>query len=273
MVSRQSHQLFEHVDRENELKVIDYFKKALRLNPDHKDAQFELALSFFNVKEYKKSIEEFNKLELKYPGDSKVYNNRGMAYDELDEYSAAIKDYNKSIELNPEDFASYRNLGLLYEQAFFKMDSAILYFEKAAQKAPKNYEVRYSLVIALQLAKRYEESLDQSNIAEQLDNRRSGLYVTRGLTKYYLADYKGAIEDNLFSISMQMPGLYEKHTNSLKYTYNNLAKCYYKVGEITNACTYWQKALTEGYVYRNEWREQYGIEDPVELLKKHCSGK
>ena len=54
------------------------------------------------------------------------------------------------------------------------------------------------------------------------------------------------------------------------YTYNNCANAMFAIDDKAGACEWWQKALDKGYVYRPEWKEQYDIDDPVELIKKHC---
>jgi len=61
-------------------KKIEYYTKAIELNPEYAEA----------------------------------YCNRGFAYDNKGEYDRAIEDYNKAIELNPEFAEVYNNRGLAY---------------------------------------------------------------------------------------------------------------------------------------------------------------
>ena len=55
-----------------------------------------------------------------------------------------------------------------------------------------------------------------------------------------------------------------------KYPPNNLANSYFKLNQVNKACEYWRKALDLGYVYKPEWKQEFGIHDPVELVKKWC---
>ena len=64
----------------NRETTIEYYTRAIELNPEYADA----------------------------------YNNRGNAYRNIKEYEKAISDYNRAIELNPEDAMAYENLSELY---------------------------------------------------------------------------------------------------------------------------------------------------------------
>ena len=57
-----------------------------------------------------------------------------------------------------------------------------------------------------------------------------------------------------------------------KYAYamNNKANTLFASGKKSEACEWWGKAIKTGYQYEAKWKIQYKIDDPVELLKKHC---
>ena len=71
---------YDEDQKGNRENAIEYYTRAIELNPEYADA----------------------------------YNNRGNAYRNLKEYEKAISDYNRAIELNPEDADAYENLSELY---------------------------------------------------------------------------------------------------------------------------------------------------------------
>ena len=44
-----------------------------------------------------------------------AYSNRGISYDNMDQYPRAIEDFDKAIQLQPGDAAAYYNRGLVYD--------------------------------------------------------------------------------------------------------------------------------------------------------------
>ena len=71
---------YDEGQKGNRETAIEYYTRAIELNPEYVDA----------------------------------YNNRGNAYDDIKEYEKAISDYNRAIELNPEYAMAYENLSELY---------------------------------------------------------------------------------------------------------------------------------------------------------------
>jgi len=49
-----------------------------------------------------------------------------------------------------------------------------------------------------------------------------------------------------------------------------MANCYFELEQFDKACLFWKKALDNGYNYKPEWKEIYGISDPIELIKDNC---
>lgn len=95
-------------------------------------------------------------------------------------------------------------------------------------------------------------------------------YNNRGLVKYYLKQYDGAIDDFNNALRIQEDKVVYRSYSTDKYAYNNMANCYYALGKLSEACKYWQTALDLGYSYKPGWKEEYGIDDPADLIKQHC---
>lgn len=54
------------------------------------------------------------------------------------------------------------------------------------------------------------------------------------------------------------------------YSINGKANTYFKMGDLDLACQNWKKSIDLGYIFKEEWADQYDIEDPKILISKHC---
>jgi serine/threonine protein kinase len=86
---------------------------------------------------YDKAIEVYTTAIELNPIDSKLYNNRGIAYYAKREYEKSIADYTKAAELNPSHTSAYINRGLVYKDIGYD-EMAITDFRKALELDPEN---------------------------------------------------------------------------------------------------------------------------------------
>ena len=93
---------------------IEYYSKAIEINPKHAVAYNNRGAAFNTLGEYQKAIDDYNKAIEINPKHAVAYNNRGAVFKNLGEYQKAIDDYTKSIELNPKLAATYNNRGHAY---------------------------------------------------------------------------------------------------------------------------------------------------------------
>jgi len=91
-------------------KAIEYYSKAIDINPKAASAYNNRGFLYFNLNHFKKAVSDLDKaIELK-PKFAIPFNNRGLCYHSLREYEKAIDDYNKAIEFDPSDFRPLSNL-------------------------------------------------------------------------------------------------------------------------------------------------------------------
>lgn len=93
----------------------------------------------------------------------RIHNNLGLYYGDLKEYEKGILSFEKAIEINPGHPYGYQNIGLQY-QGLKEWDTAIQYGETALEIS--SYPAAHAaLATAYYGAERYEESIEQSQIA------------------------------------------------------------------------------------------------------------
>jgi tetratricopeptide (TPR) repeat protein len=65
------------------------------------EALLEKGIAYYNIGQYQRAIEEYNKAILLEPNNAVTFYRRGLAYAKLGQYQYAIDDYNEAIRLNP----------------------------------------------------------------------------------------------------------------------------------------------------------------------------
>ena len=83
------------------------------------DSQFVLAYSnrgasYAILGEYRRAIEDFDRVLSMNPRFVQIYNYRGYAYESVGNHRQAIEDYNKALEINPRFALAYNNRGSAY---------------------------------------------------------------------------------------------------------------------------------------------------------------
>ncbi|KAF5433807.1 Tetratricopeptide (TPR) repeat containing protein [Candidatus Methanophagaceae archaeon] len=178
----------------NKETAIEYYTKALELNPEYPDAYYNRGATYYNLKDYEKAISDYNKaLELNQEYVD-AYNNRGLAYGDLKDYGKAISDFNKAIELNPEYADAYNNRGAAYYD-LTEYEVAISDWNKAIELNPEDATAYYNRGFAYDYLKDYEKAISDWNKAIELNPEYADAYNNRGLAYRNLKDYETAISD------------------------------------------------------------------------------
>lgn len=90
------------------------YTNALKLNKELIDAVYNLGLTQAYLGEFSDAIASFDKVNIRFPGDTNVYMQKAMAYMELKNYQEAFNNFGNSILLNPNSNAFYtRGMALL----------------------------------------------------------------------------------------------------------------------------------------------------------------
>jgi tetratricopeptide (TPR) repeat protein len=129
------------------------------------------ATELFKAKDYLKAIEKYQALLQKYPSDSALLNNSGLAYLKLNEFSKAEEQFQKVLKIDPKDAVAYNNLGTL-KMAELNSDESISYFYQAILYRPEMLEPHLNLGKAFELAGRPMEAVPEYQYF--LDHSKTG---------------------------------------------------------------------------------------------------
>jgi tetratricopeptide (TPR) repeat protein len=194
------------------------------------DSYFNIGNKKYRRKEYKTSIQDFNKVIELDPNKAWYYKYRGYSKSELQDYEGAIKDYDKAIELNPNvarvyiERASAKKELQDYEEAlqdynkgidlhnkevelnpdYYSRDNASIKFWLKDRELIRNkvkgyepndaYAYRYRANLKT-LKNDYQGAIEDYTKAIEIKSKDTEAYKGRAWAKSYLQDYNGAIED------------------------------------------------------------------------------
>lgn len=104
-------------DGKEYLKAIQKYEEALKLDKDSWLAHYEMAFSYFELKNYEKAIEH-SEISIKHDKNNAYFSYviLGSAYDLINNPKKAIKTYQKGIKKFPEVSLLHYNLALTYYQ-------------------------------------------------------------------------------------------------------------------------------------------------------------
>ena len=120
---------------ENYQDAINYYNKAIEINPEHANSYYNLGLLLHKIKNYKEAVKCFEKTLKNQPGFKNANNNLGVIFYNLGENLKAITCYKNEIQINPQNIEAYNNLGIVFYN-IGEVQKAINVFEKAIQIDP-----------------------------------------------------------------------------------------------------------------------------------------
>ncbi|MBN1633465.1 MAG: tetratricopeptide repeat protein [Ignavibacteria bacterium] len=132
-------------DMKNMTDALQYYKKAVEMEPESGDGYYELGKAYFNNENYISAIENFNKAKAKGLKTSILYLYSGLANYYEKEFEEAAIDFQNSVDLTPTTISylflakSYRQLG--------KNEEAIKEYENALTLEPDNQEAKDAIKV------------------------------------------------------------------------------------------------------------------------------
>ena len=120
-------------------------------------------------KKYQKAIVFLQKAIELNPEFKEAYYNLGLSYERLGEYKDAIKNLKKAIQLSPDDANAYYALGYVYYQKK-KNKQAVEAFEHAARLKPNNPFTHSKLGYAYLAWGKVERAREQYQVLKSLNS-------------------------------------------------------------------------------------------------------
>ena len=181
-------------NRRNYERAVEYYTKALRLNPQLIGAYNNRGNVYNSMGEHDCAIKDFTKAIQLRPDFADAYNNRGNAYDKKGNSDWAIKDFTKAIQLKSDLVEGYYNLGRIYHNSG-DLNRAIGEYTKAINLKPDYIEAYYNRGLAYHNSGDPDPAIGEYSKAINLNPNYAIAYNNRGVAYYSKGNHEKAIVD------------------------------------------------------------------------------
>lgn len=201
--------------------ALPYFAEAVKRNPNHSQAFFQIGYCLTKLGKNREAIEPYRKaLELK-PQDPTILSNLCAAYGNSGRYDEAVKSCQEAIQLNPSLAEAYNNLGWSYHRRG-RNEDAIQACKQAIRLQPDLAMAHYNLGNAYAALKRYEEAAGSYKQAIRFEFDYAEAHLNLGAAYFRMGKYEEAIDS--YQRALQLKSLMaEGHLN--------LGMAYLKIGD------------------------------------------
>ena len=168
---------------------ITFFTHVVSLNPQAKDAYFNLSVALWSVGQAKESLAASRDAIEQDPQHAGAHANAGAALIKLGRDDEAERHFHRALETDPNHVTSLQNLGILLGQRG-RFEEAVEKYRRIVELAPDHFVALDLMGRALFDLKRYAESLDALSRAVLLQpdsSSASELYRIMGQASELLA--------------------------------------------------------------------------------------
>jgi len=141
------------------LEAANFFKKALKLDPNNQGLQYNLAKSSLDGKNFQDALIQHQKLVKNFPLNLDAWVNLGMTYLHLNRDAEAVKAFEECLKVNPSHKEALVNIGAAFKN-LKEFDNAVLYADKAIQIDSHYAEAWSNRGVALKQLKLNIEALE-----------------------------------------------------------------------------------------------------------------
>jgi tetratricopeptide (TPR) repeat protein len=157
-------------------EATQHLQTALKFHPSYKNSYLQLGNCYNYLKQYEKSVENYNKVLSMDPNDENARNNLGITYRDAGRYygeekgdlKTAINYLEKAYTIKPNEYETLRLLGVAYGVSG-NNDKAIDFFSKALAVNPDNADALWNLGSAYSYAGNLAKANELHQKAIQID--------------------------------------------------------------------------------------------------------
>jgi len=207
-------------------------EKAIKLEPDSKDAHMKLAELFLYVEMRQDAINEINEVLKRDKNNPKAYYLKGILYKESGDTSLAISSFLTTTEQDPNYLLAFEQLGLIF--ANNGNPRAINFYETAIKLDPKNSLTRYNLGMFYQENGAPDKAAEVYKALLAIDPKFSNAYYNLGFIEIeFNKNAKAAIpyfvdaekSNPNFAAAIYMQGLCFEKLGSNQEAIKNFQRC------------------------------------------------
>jgi hypothetical protein len=137
LIKQQNELSGQPLDTAAILEGCKHLEEALKIYPDYNDANTQLGVAYYKIKDFKKSEKCYLITLNNNPNDAVAINNLAAIYFNTAQYQKAIEMYEKAIVLNPRFSDAMVNIGSCYG-SMQQFEESIKCFKQAISISPDN---------------------------------------------------------------------------------------------------------------------------------------
>nr|WP_276020149.1 tetratricopeptide repeat protein [Acetivibrio straminisolvens] len=224
-------------------KALEFFDKAIEINGNSAEAYNAKGITLANLERYEESFENLKKAMELEPSNSVYQNDMAYGLNNLRRFEEAIQYAEKALELNPRNSSAYTNKGYALE-ALGKTDEAIKCYDKAIQLCPTDFYVYYNKALTVFETGKTEEAIELLDKALEIEPDYLDAITSKGYCLNELGEYEKAIA--CFDTAIKK---YPKEP----YAYVCKATSLYYLGKYDEALKECDKAIQLKYTYPDSY--------------------
>ncbi len=182
-------------------KAEEDFNQALRLDPTHSLARYNLAVLVEESGDPQKASAYYSQVIKDNPSSPFAYRHRGYQRLLDGDHTGALDDFTMAITLDPKNPETYVNRGITLE-TMREYDRALDDYGRAIALKPDLPKAYFNRGNTLYRMKKYAEALNDYNVALIYQQEYGQAYYQRGLTYHYLENDSKACEDLARAVSL-----------------------------------------------------------------------
>jgi tetratricopeptide (TPR) repeat protein len=202
-------------------KALPYFVEAIKINPNHAEAYFQIGYCLAKLGRYPEAIEPYREAIRIKPEDVDTLNNLCVAYGILGHYQEAIEFCKKAIQIRVDLPEAYNNLGWAYQRVG-RYQKGIESCKQAIRLKPDFAMAHYNLGNNYVALKQFEDAIESYKQAIRIKYDYAEGHLNLGAAYNQMGRYEEAIESFKQAVRIK-PGLAEAHLN--------LGMAYLRVGD------------------------------------------
>ncbi len=192
-------------------KALPHFMEAVKRNPSHAEAYFQIGYCLGKLGKYKEALEPYRQALRIKPNDGDAHNNLCVAYGMVGRYSDAIGSCRQALQIKPDFAEPYNNLAWSLHQ-LGRYQEAVEACKEAIRLNPGFSLAHYNLGNNYFALKQYQEAMESYKQAIRIKFDYAEAQLNLGATYNQMKRYEEAIESYRQALRIK-PDLAEAHLN------------------------------------------------------------
>lgn len=166
----------------NSERALEYYQKALEVDPHNEDVYYYLGVYFFKEKNYMKAKDYYEKSLVINNDQLETHLNLGLCYLNLNRIEKSIKEFEQAYLLDIECIDAIYNQGIAY-YLMNDYELALNYYLKAYSYMQEDTDIMYDIAHCYYKLKKFEDSIHWGKEVLKMDSHhQSALNLVKNVT-------------------------------------------------------------------------------------------